>query len=471
MGHARQPKQQRGPWTPAWVVALSIFVVAPAASWSAPGSAISFDGIDDLVVVADRDTFSPPVNTMTISFWAKIPTTATALGNGSCGSTGRYFIAKGNTNQWEWAVENDNNSKLCVNLWQLNSNNHGNVSISRTLNDGLWHHYAITLTYLTRLVLYLDGVQVASTTSFSKTMGNGTEPLRIGGRADGNNFWGILDEVRIEKRELTAAEIATQYNSTGQSGSSANLAASWHFDEGSGTTTADYSGNGATGTLLNGPTWVTGLVQLPATDTTAPTGTVTINSAAARTNSPNVTLALAATDNSGSVAQMQLSNNGTTFNAPEPYATSKSWTLTTGDGTKTVYVKFSDAAGNWSTPATATIILDATPPTGSVSINNGAASTTSTSVTLTLSATDALSPVAQMQFSNDGLTYSLPEAYATSKSWTLSTGDGTKTVSVKCSDAAGNWSTAATDTIWLATGGALTVTITSPADGAIFAAP
>jgi hypothetical protein len=32
----------------------------------------------------------------------------------------------------------------------------------------------------------------------------------------------------------------------------------WPFDEGSGTTANDYSGNGNTGTLTNGPTWVTG---------------------------------------------------------------------------------------------------------------------------------------------------------------------------------------------------------------------
>jgi hypothetical protein len=36
--------------------------------------------------------------------------------------------------------------------------------------------------------------------------------------------------------------------------------------------------------------------------------------------------------------------------------------LTSGDGVKTVYVKFKDAAGNWSTAYSASIILDTTPP-------------------------------------------------------------------------------------------------------------
>src|SRR3569623_1006054 len=34
----------------------------------------------------------------------------------------------------------------------------------------------------------------------------------------------------------------------------------WNFDETSGTVAADSSGNGNNGTLINGPTWVTGQV-------------------------------------------------------------------------------------------------------------------------------------------------------------------------------------------------------------------
>ena len=37
-----------------------------------------------------------------------------------------------------------------------------------------------------------------------------------------------------------------------------NLVAYWKFDEGSGTTAADSSGNGNTGTLINGPLWTAG---------------------------------------------------------------------------------------------------------------------------------------------------------------------------------------------------------------------
>lgn len=100
----------------------------------------------------------------------------------------------------------------------------------------------------------------------------------------------------------------------------------------------------------------------PPPDITAPTGTVTINNGAAATNNRQVTLTLSATDNSGTVAQMECSNDGITYAAAGPYAVSLPWTLATGDGVKTVYVRFLDAAGNRSAAATDTIALDTVPP-------------------------------------------------------------------------------------------------------------
>jgi thermitase len=95
---------------------------------------------------------------------------------------------------------------------------------------------------------------------------------------------------------------------------------------------------------------------------------------------------------------------------------------------------------------------DKTPPTGKILINSNAPYTTSTSVTLNLSATDTSSGMgigAQMQFSNDNRTWSMPVAYATSCAWTLTSSYGTKTVYAKFKDVAGNWSGAVSDTIIL----------------------
>jgi len=187
-------------------------------------------------------------------------------------------------------------------------------------------------------------------------------------------------------------------------------------------------------------------------DTTPPTGTIKINNDAAYTNSTSVTLTLSAADSGsgmGSGAQMQFSNDNSTWSTAETYATTKTWTLASGDGTKTVYVKYKDAIGNWSGTFLDTITLDKTTPTGTIKINNDAAYTNSTSVTLTLSATDTGSGLSQMQFSNDNSTWSTTETYATSKTWSMSSGDGSKTVYAKFKDNAGNWSVSFSDTIIL----------------------
>jgi len=101
-------------------------------------------------------------------------------------------------------------------------------------------------------------------------------------------------------------------------------------------------------------------------DTDPPAGTVSINTGAAYTKSPTVTLTLSATDNSGVVSQMQFSDDNITYTPAEPYATTKPWTLPSGDGPKTVYVKFSDPSNNWSNPASDSITLDTTVPSGTI---------------------------------------------------------------------------------------------------------
>ena len=122
-----------------------------------------------------------------------------------------------------------------------------------------------------------------------------------------------------------------------------------------------------------------------------------------------------------------------------------------GQGNHTFRVRAIDKAGNIdATPASRSWFVDTVIPKGTISINGGAASTASRSVTLSLSASDPppASGVAWMRFRNGGTTtWSSWFGYSTSKSWTLSAGAGTKTVYVQYRDRAGNISVAASDTI------------------------
>jgi len=118
--------------------------------------------------------------------------------------------------------------------------------------------------------------------------------------------------------------------------------------------------------------------------------TVLINNGAAVTNSPNVTLTLDAFDPVG-IATMQFSNDGTFYSAEEPYATTKAWTLSTGDGFKTVYVKFRDKSlptGNLYSPFTTAITLATAAPVTSARppvLQKGKASLAAISIFIALS--------------------------------------------------------------------------------------
>ncbi len=72
--------------------------------------------------------------------------------------------------------------------------------------------------------------------------------------------------------------------------------------------------------------------------------------------------------------------------------------------------------------------------TPSISINDGAACTNSTEVTLTIS---AAADAVEMQFSNDNAQWSEWETYATSKNWSLTTVEEVKTVYVEIKDSTG----------------------------------
>ncbi|MEW6681846.1 MAG: HYR domain-containing protein [Nitrospirota bacterium] len=116
-------------------------------------------------------------------------------------------------------------------------------------------------------------------------------------------------------------------------------------------TVTDRAGNGATFTspVVN-------------RDTLAPTGSIAINGGAAWTNTRNVTLTLTCTDATSGCSQMQFSNNNVTFSPLEPFATTRAWQLSPGEGQKTVYVRYTDVAGQLSPSLSDTIMLDTTPP-------------------------------------------------------------------------------------------------------------
>jgi len=107
--------------------------------------------------------------------------------------------------------------------------------------------------------LFINGEEIDSYNCDGYSPAANNKPLYIGGNPDNDGyapyeFKGIIDEVRIYNRALSATEIQEHYNGTFTDES--GLVGLWHFDEGSGTNATDASGNGNNGTLINNPQWV-----------------------------------------------------------------------------------------------------------------------------------------------------------------------------------------------------------------------
>ena len=190
-------------------------------------------------------------------------------------------------------------------------------------------------------------------------------------------------------------------------------------------------------------------------DIMVPSGSISINSGASYTNSTTVTINLTATDNVG-VTGYYLSDSSTTPSASDSgwtsvasttsYSGSGSYTLSSNEGSKIIYVWYKDAAGNVSSTASATIILDTTVPTVTITSPTTNSTYTATSSTIDLggNASDSSSGISVVTWSNSKGGNGTANGTA---SWTvsgisLSSGDNTITVTAR--DGAGN---SGTDTI------------------------
>ena len=149
-------------------------------------------------------------------------------------------------------------------------------NVGRDFADGAWHHYAAVKTSNTRIDLYVDGELIGSDTSLaaSETLAN-SAILYIGdaNATDGTDeFLGEIDEVKIYRAALTPDQIALDMNqgkstqfggqtsATGATGAAAEYCVpgdtaqcdppvgEWKFDEKTGGSVNDTSGNGNVGT-------------------------------------------------------------------------------------------------------------------------------------------------------------------------------------------------------------------------------
>ncbi len=120
------------------------------------------------------------------------------------------------------------------------------------LPENAWSHLTLTDDGA-HLRLYVNGELVRTTVAPPLTTGSG--PLQIGCDPWGYHFDGRIDEVRLYGRALTDAEVAGDMEAPVQTPKTGPVA-DYSFDEGSGETAEDLTGNGHTATL-EGAEWTT----------------------------------------------------------------------------------------------------------------------------------------------------------------------------------------------------------------------
>jgi hypothetical protein len=212
--------------------------------------------------------------------------------------------------------------------------------------------------------------------------------------------------------------------------------------------TRDNAGNWALSTVHRGPYII---------DSTAPTIlNLTVNGGAEFSSCRTARANLRAADSPGGSGLSGIRHrfNDGDWSEWEIYNESFFFDMTGADRQWTVEVQVRDWANNTSPTATATILLDTgTPVVTGIQINQGANLTNSKSVVLSISIDDPLpsSGVDSMSFSKDGINWDQWEKFCETRSFNLTSGDGTKTVHVRMRDKARNIGLAANATIILDT--------------------
>jgi len=268
-------------------------------------SAISFDGNGNYVKIENSNASGHSLDlreNFTISSWIY----ANSL------STFSTIVGKRNSSGYQY--------QLRLNLGYISLlTSSGSITSDLLVDTGKWHYVSVVRDTTSGMTtLYLDGRSYSTVNLGIAYQGS---DVTVGKNADGTHvFNGSIDEVRIYNRALSADEIKQLYGEGkarldlndlrftsadgvtelpywlendskawvkiptlsasadtniyyyfGNPDASAvsstvntfireisGLAGSWNFDEGTGTTAYDASGNTYSGALINGPTWVAG---------------------------------------------------------------------------------------------------------------------------------------------------------------------------------------------------------------------
>ncbi len=215
------------------------------------GNDLTFDGVQQYVAVPN----SPSLNVasqVTVEAWVR----PDSLSSPEMGIAGAWDDVSGNNRTYLLWILNGKASLYVAHP----GGGFANVNGVTALQVGTWYHIAGTFGG-TSLKIYVNGT-LEGTTSSPGAIATNSQPFFIGRQDTGGGsryFAGAIDDVRVWGTARSASAIEAN-RGRALVGNETGLAGYWKLDEGSGTTTADSTANGNTGTLgagvaANQPAW------------------------------------------------------------------------------------------------------------------------------------------------------------------------------------------------------------------------
>ena len=217
--------------------------IVPAAASFEDSYSLSFDGTNDYVDLGGAASGISGTEG-TISLWFK--------------PTSNYlFEIKVDSNNWISAYFHSGSDYVACTRRAGGSNDSASSFTDGSGNDGNWHHVAYTWSESgDKFISYQDGS--AATTRTSIESWSGTPSIFTLGKHSehwsGGYYTGNINDVSIWNSALSASDISDIYNSGTVTDLSeeSGLIGYWKFEENTGTTVEDSSGDSNDGSLENG---------------------------------------------------------------------------------------------------------------------------------------------------------------------------------------------------------------------------
>lgn len=166
------------------------------------GTGVGFDGVNDYVSVLDSNSLDI-TNAITMSAWIKVDSFSNQNPRILAKKNAYDLYLNASLRKLEMAVYNQSASRKTV-------------KGSTILSSDIWYHVVGIYDKASGFKLYVNGVQETLTgdTGFRGNIKTGTNLLLIGNFEGLTRYFsGMIDEVAIYNRALTASEISDHYNS------------------------------------------------------------------------------------------------------------------------------------------------------------------------------------------------------------------------------------------------------------------